>query len=734
MVTNKNGYFILNGLCNGQYDVQISYIGFETIEEHIHVKHSVERRFTLARNTTSLTEVIVQNKLQPTNSTSVLQGRTLDASRGTSLAESLKQITGVSILQTGSNIYKPVIHGLHSNRILILNNGIRQEGQQWGSEHAPEIDPFIANRLTVIKGSGALQYGGDAIGGVILVEQKNLPASKGLTGEIQSGLFSNNRMGTLSISMEDRSQKHPAIAWRLQASAKKAGTAKTPDYWLENSAMEEWNFSGTAGWKKDNKGVEIYYSQFNTKLGIFSGSHIGNTTDLLNAISSKEPPDYIRNAPFSYEINRPYQQVSHQLLKIKAYKHYKNVGRLTGSLAGQYNHRREYDKKRFQNSPDGPQLDLQLGTLSGELIYDHYDWKGWNGTIGLNGSYQNNSYQYRLFIPNYQAINAGLFLTEKKETKHFIWDLGVRFDQRSFFHTKRNNGKPYPDRNYASVSASAGLTIKINEKQRINLNSSTTWRAPQVNELYSDGLHHGAARIERGDSLLVPERANNLTLSWQFSNSRWNIELGTYLRSIKNFIYLNPSYPPQLTIRGAFPAFVYTQTDALLYGADLNISYKWNAHLTNRFRSTILYARNQQSKDWIIQMPPNKYELESEWNFTDGIKRKNSYAKLILQRTEMQNRIPGTGNIELKNPDGTISMAADYAPPPEGYFLIAVETGLTYNVGGTPWSFILSCQNLLNQRYRDYMNAFRYFSDETGRNIQLRIKIPFVNHLNHYKN
>lgn len=108
----------------------------------------------------------------------------LSKTRGRTLGESMKELTGVTTLTTGNSISKPVIHGMHSDRILILNNGIRQEGQQWGSEHAPEIDPFIANKLSVVKGAQSVRYGANAIGGVVLVEPANLPDSSGVNGKL----------------------------------------------------------------------------------------------------------------------------------------------------------------------------------------------------------------------------------------------------------------------------------------------------------------------------------------------------------------------------------------------------------------------------------------------------------------------------------------------------------------------------------------------------------------------
>jgi iron complex outermembrane receptor protein len=209
-----------------------------------------------------------------------------------SLGESLQRITGVSVLQTGNNIYKPVIQGLHSSRVLILNNGIRQEGQQWGSEHAPEIDPYVANRLTVIKGASSVRYGGDAIGGVVLVEPRLLQYNPELNGELNLAAFSNNRQGVLSAMFEGGLDKSGLNAWRLQGTVKRGGNAKTPAYWLQNSGVEEFNMSAAAGWKKKEKGLELFYSLFNTRLGIFTGSHIGNLTD-LETLSETESHQHI---------------------------------------------------------------------------------------------------------------------------------------------------------------------------------------------------------------------------------------------------------------------------------------------------------------------------------------------------------------------------------------------------------------------------------------------------------
>ncbi|MFO0414694.1 MAG: carboxypeptidase-like regulatory domain-containing protein, partial [Bacteroidota bacterium] len=260
--TDADGFFVFNELCAGKYTLQISHADCKTLIQHIHLRKNIEVDWELSHEVAELKEVVVigsakQKDQLPANQ---LTGRNLESTRGLSLTESLTRITGVSQLQTGSTVFKPIINGLHSNRVLIYNNGVRLESQQWGGDHAPEVDPFIANRLTVIKGVAALRYGGDAIGGIVFIEPRQLRRDPGSNAEVHTAFFSNNRMGVVSAMFEGNSQKHPSFSWRAQGSFKRGGLARTPDYLLANSSMQEANLSLTGGWRKENKGMELYYS------------------------------------------------------------------------------------------------------------------------------------------------------------------------------------------------------------------------------------------------------------------------------------------------------------------------------------------------------------------------------------------------------------------------------------------------------------------------------------------
>ncbi|MEJ7912713.1 MAG: TonB-dependent receptor, partial [Chitinophagaceae bacterium] len=337
IITNINGDFVFDSLCTGTYAILITHSSFDTTVKTITITRNFHLDFDLTPSNKVLKEVMVMGTRGVQNSgfKNELSGKDLEEAKGLSLAEALSKMNGVTMLQTGTTISKPVIHGLHSNRILTINNGVRQEGQQWGSEHAPEIDPFIVNRLTVIKGVDELRYGSDAIGGVILVEPRPLRNTPGHNAEFNAVYFTNNRQYVTSAIFEKQLKNLSAFTYRVQGSFKKGANVVTPDYRLNNTALEEKNFSITVGWRKEHFDTELYYSLFNTRIGIFAGSHIGNLADLQKAIASTSP-NPVFTGQQTYKIERPSQEVTHQLLKSRTVFDVKNH-KFTLLLAGQYN-------------------------------------------------------------------------------------------------------------------------------------------------------------------------------------------------------------------------------------------------------------------------------------------------------------------------------------------------------------------------------------------------------------
>ena len=291
-VADSLGRYMLSSLCPGSFIVEVRHVSCEPLQKTIQLEASKTENFVLEHHDELLEEVAIHSThLSETASQSntELGSEELLGEQGKSLADALQQVTGVNTLSTGSSIKKPIIHGLHSNRILLMNNGVRHEGQQWGLEHAPEIDPFAADRITVVKGAASVRYGADAIAGVVLANPKPLYTATQLQGQVQLLGRSNGRQGAVSAKLEGPLSQLPGVHWRLQATGKRSGNLRAPDYYLANTASAEYNFNAAAGYSKARWSTELYYSQFNTQLGIFSGAHIGNLTDLQRAITAERP-------------------------------------------------------------------------------------------------------------------------------------------------------------------------------------------------------------------------------------------------------------------------------------------------------------------------------------------------------------------------------------------------------------------------------------------------------------
>jgi ABC-2 type transport system permease protein len=305
-LSGKDGSFVLQSTSDAQ-TLRVSLLGYETLENRIEsssqdtITLDIRLKLGAVRLGTARVEterLAAEN--MPTQNVTTVSGQELERSRGQTLGESLQNVAGITLLQTGASIAKPVIRGLHSQRVIVVNAGVQQEGQQWGAEHAPEIDPFAAQRIEVVRGAAGVEYGAGAIGGVIRVEPRHIPHGDWFGGEAQMALFSNNSQGALSLALEggkiDIGEKNTLLnslgngfGWRVQGSARKAGDSRAPNYVIGNTGFQEINGSAAFGYTGEKLSIEAYYSLFTTELGIFRGSHIGNLNDVLRAIEAGRP-------------------------------------------------------------------------------------------------------------------------------------------------------------------------------------------------------------------------------------------------------------------------------------------------------------------------------------------------------------------------------------------------------------------------------------------------------------
>ncbi len=672
-----------------------------------------------------------------------LTGAGLQATRGQSLGESLKGITGLYSIQTGPTISKPVIHGLHSNRILILNNGVRQEGQQWGSEHAPEVDPFVASRLTVIKGAASIRYGSDAIGGVILVEPKAMPGTPGITAELNAVGATNGQMGVVSGLIEGASAKKLAgLSWRVQGTLKRAGYVKTPDYFLENTSYREQNFSADLHYDRqlrsgNTAGIELFYSRFSTRIGLFTGAQVGSLPDLYAALARPEP---LSQPGFSYQLARPYQQVQHDLVKLRTFWRSARFGTITATLARQQNTRQEFDFLSFSRI-ETPELYLQLITHTADLVWEHRPRRSggggnavWSGSVGFNGITQGNVRRYLFLIPNFRNYGGGLFAIERYARNRWVLEGGLRYDYRwlrAYFLDEPTNQVYAKTHAWQNANGSLGASYQLRPNRvggslLLTANVGTAWRAPNVADLYANGLHQSAVAYERGNPSLVPEQAYNGTVSATYTGKRWSAELGVFNNLIQHYIYLRPDSLPVVRQRGAFPAYSYDQVRATFRGVDATLTAQLTNRLTLTSKTSLLQAYDHTNRGYLVSITPNRTDNSLRYNWADQGKFTGLYASLTGLYVAQQNRVPA---VTSRAEAGQVIFTGDFAPPPPAYFLIGAEAGFAWQTGtGLPVRVVLTGSNLLNTRYRDYLNRFRYFADEPGRNISLKINVPLVLH------
>ncbi len=715
-VTDAEGRFSLTALPLGTQQVQITYIGYERLELTLNLVANLERNFSLQPTVLEGQEVtIISKRDQLTESRqalTIIEAKDLEKARGQTLGESLKEIPGVTTLQTGPAIAKPVIRGLHSQRILVLNAGVQQEGQQWGGEHAPEIDPFSSSRIEVLKGAAGVQYGAGAIGGVIRVSPRELRVTPGLGGELVLNGFSNNLQGAGSLLVEGASKRFAGWGWRLQGSMRKAGDAQSPDFKIQNSGFAERDWTSALGYHNDRSGFELYYSHFGTELGIYRGAHIGNATDLLRAIERGQPAT---NTEFSYEVTPPKQDISHNLLSLKGHHQVGRLGRLEMQYGWQQNHRQEFDAhKPFSSEPPTtPSFDLTLTTYTGDVGFHHNPIKNFYGHVGVTGMRQGNVQTGTvLLIPNFRAYSGGAFVHESWTNGKLTLDGGARYDYRHVqaYLRARNNALVTNVHEYSNATAVVGMIYQFAATWSLGANVGSAWRPPSLNELYSNGVHHGTAQFEIGDLGLHSERSFNVDATLRHVSARSRFELSAYRNRMNDFIFLYPVPEPTLTVRGAFPTFRYQQANARLHGLEGAFEHRIAPFLQLGVSASLVRGDNLDDETPLYLMPADRARFDVDFALPEFGAFTASEVELITTLVRRQTRYPAN---------------ADYADPPPGYALFEVNVSTQVKLSRQILRFNLSVRNLFDVSYRDYLSRFRYFIDDPGRDVVLRVQMPF---------
>ncbi len=746
--TSLDGVYSIPNLCpNTSYSIKVLHSSCTPKTFSLKISGDGVRDFKLEHHLEELNEIILEGKAYENKTTTVLEKNlnqeTLEQYSAGTLGDALNSLSGVSSLNKGNGIVKPIINGLHSSRIIMINNGVRMQDQEWGKEHAPNIDVNSVGRLTLVKSASALQYGGDAMGGIIIAEGVKTPVKDSLYGKTIVTAASNGRGGGVTSQLT-KSFKNGWYS-TVQGTLKRFGDVESADYILSNTGLMEKDLSFRLGLNRFDYGLEGYYSYYNTTIGILRSSHAANASSQIRAINSNEPL-IIRN--FSYDIGYPNQDVKHHLARIKGFKNFESLGKVNFQYDYQKNKRFEYDIRRG-NDRDTPALDLELDThtvlVDVKKAFDASELK-----YGIMGRFQTNFANpdtgIRRLIPDYDKYDYGVYVVGNyKINDKWQVESGIRYDYSFIDAFKYYKNSVWIERGYDilfpdivvnelstqlltnpklefnNLSATIGFNYNISKNSSLLFNQSMASRAPNPSELFSDGLHHAIARIELGDLRFKSEIGHKTDLTYTFESERFNFSVNPFHNLIQDFILIEPTGLRE-TIRGNFQVWEYRQTEVQLLGVDIDASYNLNKTLKLTHQLSLVKGYERGNDLPLINMPPVNTKNQISYS---NQKLNNLKLSLESEYVFAQNEYPDN-NFEVYIPVLETTETLDISTPPNAYHLLKLNGSMDFKVSKTASLKVgLEITNLLNSSYRSYLNLLRYYADDLGRNFLLNLKLNY---------
>lgn len=744
--TDLDGKFIISNLCDGTYNIQVSHADCLTKVFVVKVFGNKIKNFKLEHHIEELNQITIKGQAYADKSKTILEStiskKELENFSSGTLGDALNSLSGVSSLNTGNTVVKPLINGLHSSRVVIINNGVRMEDQEWGAEHAPNVDINSVGNLTLIKGAGALQYSGDAVGGVIVAESAKVPVKDSIYGKTLLTGASNGRGAVLTSQLTKTYQS----GWyaTVQGTLKRFGDFEAPDYVLSNTGIFERNASLRLGLNRFDYGFEVYYSLFKNAIGILRASHLGGAQDQVRALNNDVP---LVIDDFTYDISKPRQEVTHQLARIKGFKKFENFGKLSLQYDFQRNNRLEYDVRRGDEKAS-VDLELNTHTLLVDLdasLTDQIRLKT-GVTAGYQENFPNPSTGVRRLIPDYDKYDMGIYaIVDYEFNDDLTLEAGTRFDYthmdvfkfyRTSFWESRNYDELFseiiveeldnqiltnPKLNFYNVSATIGATYQFDDKNKLFFNYSLASRPPNPSELFSEGLHHSASRIELGDLSFNSEIGHKIALTFQHEKEKLSFSVNPYINTINDFIVIEPTGVEQ-NLGGSFQVWEYRQTNAQLLGVDLDASYTFTENLSYNHQFSLVKGYDRTFDEPLISMPPVNTKNEIVYQ-----NQKINNLRLSLQSEYVfrQNEYPNN-NFEVYIPETETTETVDVSTPPDAYHLLNFNSSIDFKINKQSNLTIgFGVTNVFNTSYRNYLNRLRYYADDLGRNYLLNIKFNY---------
>jgi iron complex outermembrane receptor protein len=736
---NEDGRYSTSSLPAGKYLVEISFVGFESIFETIDLAGTVEKNFALKATVLEQEEVTVTGvssatriKLSP-QPVSVMKRAELVGTSSTNIINSLVHIPGVNAVTTGPAISKPFIRGLGYNRVVTVNDGIRQEGQQWGDEHGIEIDDYSAQRIEVLKGPASLTYGSDALAGVVNI-QSLVPAPAdliqlNLLGDYQTNNSLRGFYGSIAGTKN-------GFSFNAYGSFKGAHDYKNKyDGYVFNSKFYNDNFGGMIGYGSSWGYSHLLVTNFDQRLGITEGDRDSATGHFIrplpggnDAIATDD--DFEKTKPLI-----PFQHIRH--FKITSDNSF-NIGkeRLDLTVGFQHNQRQEF------GNPDDPGTAdawFNLKTVNYSAKLNLYTSGNWKTSIGLSGMYQTNENKAEeVLIPAYNLFDIGGFALTQYHKDKITFSGGLRVDNRHINSKELIEGTDVKfeafTKNFSDISGSAGLSYEATKALTLKLNIARGFRAPNLAELASNGAHEGTIRYEIGDHNLKAENSLQIDGGLEVSSEHVSFSAMGFYNHISNFIFyrkllsssggdsilINPDTGEQLTV------FRFNQQTANLYGTELSLDVHPHPLDWLHFENTFSYTRARFTGEIdgtknVPFIPAARFITGLKGNFLSrGTSVRNLYFGIESDYTFKQND-PFTGyNTETATSD---------------YWLVDITAGTDIvNRNKTIFSIHLSAMNIGDVAYQNHLSRLKYAAINNatsrmgvfnmGRNFGIKVNVP----------
>ena len=645
--------------------------------------------------------------------------------------QAMENIPGVQAMDIGSGFSKPMTREMGFNRIAVLENGIKQEGQQWGADHGLELDAFNIGTVNVLKGPSSLLYGSDAMGGVIDITSPPVPSVDMLFGDVT--LLGKSVNGTLGGSFmlgikksfwyaQVRYSEQHFGDYRIPTDTIVYLTQKMPVYGrkLKNTAGIERNIGFFAQYQRQRYKANYSVSNVYQKTGFFPGAHG------IPDVSRVEDDGDSRN------MELPYSKVNHlKVTTLQQYAWEKLV--LSGDFGFQNNHREEwsvfhthYGSQPVPEKDPDKELAFNLNTLSASVKVRFIGSSSWEHALGWDGQHQRNDISgYSFLLPEYYRSTTGLlWLTTYKPNNVISVSGGMRYDY-GYIHISSHEDAYLADylrkqgydeeqvehykwnshavkKKFGDYSFSLGLVWTPSERHMVKANVGRSFRLPGANELAANGVHHGTFRHEQGDTNLKSEQGWQMDASYNLRYNGFSISVSPFVSWFSNYIFLRPTGEWSV-LPHAGQIYRYTGAEALFAGTEATIDIHFLRSFNYRISGEYVYTYNCDEHIPLSFSPPFSMRNTLTWQ------RKQVMLYAEWQSIARQNRVD-------RNEDRT---------PGVNLFHLGGSLNIPIR-GNQAIEITLTARNIFNTRYYNHLSFYRKVEiPEPGRNFQLLIKIPF---------